>query len=1293
MLIPVLAFRNRGGSGRLVPAPGRWPGFEPMHRPGTIACVPGFDHPMVLSSKVLPFAPCCPVTLGTGRRVTVQSRIGVPMSASDPMTDERAAALAAYAILDTDREREFDDIVAMAAQACGTPIAFINFIDRDRQWFKAEVGLGRRELPALSSICRDTIAAGDMLLVPDLAAEPRFAGAALVLGPPPLRFYAGVPLRTPGGIAIGTLCVVDHAPRGLDDQQLFILRALARTVMAQLDLRRAVLERDRALVGRALADRLREGEEFRSRQVLDGAIDYAIIVTDRDGRVTGWNRGARAIMGWSEGEMVGQPIARIFTPADVAEGVPAREMHEALTEGRANDERWHLRASGQTFWAEGDMTPLRDEDGAATGFVKILRDRTDRRQAEGKLRESRERFDAAAASGLVGFLDWDAATGLIRGDDGFGFPPGAAAAGVPHDALMDRVHAADRDRVRGAVAATLERGTDFLTEFRLAAGLGEPRWLLLSGRCYLAAAGKPLRLTGVTIDVTASRAAEAALRASEELNRRVLASSRDCIKVLDRRGTILFVNDGGLAALDADDPSAVLGRSLASLWAPSERGGVEKAVTAALEGRLSRFRGSARTLRGQARWWDMVVTPILGGDGRPERLLAVSRDVTAELQAEREQQALVAERDAERLRFKAVLDSAPIGIVFAEAPSGRVAGQNPQAARILGQGLRDAESLERHGDWVLHAPDGERLALDRYPLVRALTRGETSAGEEFLYRGGDGALAWIQLTAAPIRDGAGAITGGVVCIEDIAARKATEAALLRLNETLEATVAERTRELDSIWRHSHDMLCVARFSGTFLRVNPAWSETLGWGERDLLDSPFLARVHPEDQARTEAALATLRDGVTVPGFENRYRHRDGSYRRLSWNAVPHDGLVYAVARDVTAEREAATALAEAEEQLRQSQKMEAVGQLTGGIAHDFNNLLTGITGSLDLMQRRIAQGRSGEIGRYAEIAIASANRAAALTHRLLAFSRRQPLDPRPTDGNRLVRSMEDLMRRTIGEAIAFDVSLAPDLWPTLCDPHQLENALLNLVINARDAMSDGGRLTVETRNVALDEKRPDAPAPGPYVCLAVTDTGHGMTPEVAARAFDPFFTTKPLGQGTGLGLSMIYGFVRQSEGHVAVESRPGQGTTVRIFLPRFRGTAACREETPRPAPPPRAGADETVLVVEDEASVRDLVVEVLADLGYRALEAPDGPAGLRILEGPGRIDLLVTDVGLPGLSGRRLAEEGRRLRPGLGVLFITGYAEDAIFGGPHPDPSLQMLTKPFAIDDLAARIRAMIAPR
>ena len=385
-----------------------------------------------------------------------------------------------------------------------------------------------------------------------------------------------------------------------------------------------------------------------------------------------------------------------------------------------------------------------------------------------------------------------------------------------------------------------------------------------------------------------------------------------------------------------------------------------------------------------------------------------------------------------------------------------------------------------------------------------------------------------------------------------------------------------------------------------------------------------------------------------------------------------------------------------EEALRQAHKMEAVGQLTGGIAHDFNNLLGGIIGSLELMQRRIAAGRTEGLERYTSGAITSAQRAAALTQRLLAFARRQPLDPKRIEANRLVAGMEDLLRGTLGSGIVFEMALAGDLWPTLCDPNQLESAILNLAINARDAMPEGGRLTIETANVHLDDAYARAQGgevrPGQYIAVSVTDTGVGMTQEVIAKAFDPFFTTKPTGKGTGLGLSMLYGFVKQSEGIVRVYSEPGKGTTFKIYLPRDLGDAQAesRLEASGVRSALRAEAGETVLVVEDEATIRMLVTETLNDLGYAAIEAVDGPSALQIVQSEARIDLLVTDVGLPGLNGHQLAHAARAVRPGLRVLFMTGYADNAAFGSTALEPDMEALAKPFTLDALARKMRKMI---
>ncbi|MGI4796364.1 MAG: ATP-binding protein [Janthinobacterium lividum] len=382
-----------------------------------------------------------------------------------------------------------------------------------------------------------------------------------------------------------------------------------------------------------------------------------------------------------------------------------------------------------------------------------------------------------------------------------------------------------------------------------------------------------------------------------------------------------------------------------------------------------------------------------------------------------------------------------------------------------------------------------------------------------------------------------------------------------------------------------------------------------------------------------------------------------------------------------------------EDALRQSQKMEAVGQLTGGLAHDFNNLLTGITGSLELLQTRVVQGRIKEIDRYVDAAQGAAKRAAALTHRLLAFSRRQTLDPKPTDVNRLVAGMKELVHHTVGPGVSVEPVAGVDLWTTLIDPSQLENALLNLCINARDAMPAGGKLVIKTDNRCLDQRAAqerELPA-GEYVVLSVSDNGTGMPPDVIARAFDPFFTTKPIGMGTGLGLSMIFGFARQSGGQARIYSEVGQGTTVCLYLPRHLSVAVDVGVAAELYEAPRAAHDETVLVIDDEPVVRMLVAEVLEDCGYTAIKAADGVAGLQVLRSDVRIDLLVTDVGLPGgMNGRQVADAARVARPDLKVLFITGYAENTVLSHGHLEPGMHIMTKPFPLDALAVRIQELI---
>jgi PAS domain S-box-containing protein len=461
--------------------------------------------------------------------------------------------------------------------------------------------------------------------------------------------------------------------------------------------------------------------------------------------------------------------------------------------------------------------------------------------------------------------------------------------------------------------------------------------------------------------------------------------------------------------------------------------------------------------------------------------------------------------------------------------------------------------------------------------------------------------------------------------------------------------------------------------------------------RKLWETPWFART-PGMPELVKSAIATARGGKSFRAELN-LRLPDDTTRTYDFAMHPvRDGSGRII--ELMPEGSDITDLRRAEDALRQSRKMEAVGQLTSGLAHDFNNLLAGISGSLERLESRINQGRLTDLDRYLSTAQGAAKRGAALTHRLLAFSRHQTLAPKATDVNELVAGMEELIGRTVGPSIQLDIVGGAGLWPALVDPPQLENALLNLCINARDAMPDGGRITIETANRHVDEHaaRELDLLPGSYLTLSVTDSGTGMSPEVIAKAFDPFFTTKPVGVGTGLGLSMIYGFARQSGGQVDVRSYVGRGTVMCLYLPRHDGRVLEDDvlgERPETA---RAGTGETVLVVEDEPTMRMLVAEVLEDMGYNTIEAADGAAGLRILESNVRIDLLITDFGLPdGMNGRQMADEGLRMRPSLKVLFITGYSEDAVVGHAFAESRMQVITKPFVLEVLASRVRELLA--
>ena len=583
---------------------------------------------------------------------------------------------------------------------------------------------------------------------------------------------------------------------------------------------------------------------------------------------------------------------------------------------------------------------------------------------------------------------------------------------------------------------------------------------------------------------------------------------------------------------------------------------------------------------------------------------------------------------------------------------------------------------------LARAFEGQATFIENFPLV--------------IQRNAMAEQAYFTFCYSPVRDEHGAILGMLDTVIEttptvLAQRKAEAAA-----DVFEREAMARTIERNRFWDLSSDIMLVASRRLEVTAINPAWSRVLGWEAEDLLGRHAIDLIHPDDHEAVAVAMVPLFHGQRLHDMTCRLRHRDGSYRWINWAAVPAEDSFHSVGRDVSEERERAAILQHVEEQLRHSHKMEAVGQLTGGLAHDFNNLLTGISASLELLRQRVEQGRIGELKRYIDAAQGASARAATLTHRLLAFSRRQTLAPRAVEPKLLIADLEDLIRQTLGPRIEFSAQGDDDVWWVRVDANQLESALLNLCINARDAMPEGGSLWLRARNHhQFARARTDSDLqPGQYVCLSVTDSGSGMDAQTLARVFDPFFTTKPLGQGTGLGLSMVYGFVRQSGGQIRVDSSPGQGTAMHVFLPRHTGEIPALQATHTGPSVNTEATGETIVLIDDESTLRQMVGEALREKGYRVLEAANGIEGLSLVQGGVKPDLLITDIGLPGgLDGRQVADVAWSLEPYLKVLFITGYAEHNVAADESASTVSHVLTKPFTLDHLAHTVHSMLARR
>jgi PAS domain S-box-containing protein len=840
---------------------------------------------------------------------------------------------------------------------------------------------------------------------------------------------------------------------------------------------------------------------------------------------------------------------------------------------------------------------------------------------------------------------------------------------------LDAIHPDDRPEAGRVFFDANSRAQPFRLDYRLRRADGVYRWSIDAASPRFGADGGFLGYVGSVIDIEERREAEARLALSEERLR--LATEAADIGLWD----VDVVHDRlfwppvikGMFGIGPD-----VAVSMADFYDglhPDDRAKTAEAFAAACDpGTRALYDVEYRTIGkedGIVRWVAAKGRGLFNADGRCVRVIGAAVDISAR----KETQAAL--RDSEG-RYHALFGAIDAGFCVVEVDLGdqsgrldyRVIEANPAffahtgfEEAILGRWLREAmPTLEEH--W-----------FDIYGRVA-----RTGVPERF-EEGSDTLKRWFDVYA--FRSGGADDRRVAILFNDISARREAEARLRDLNEQLEVKVAERTAERDEIWRNSGDLMLVARHDATILAVNPAWRDMLGWTEAELVGRSFLDLVHPDD---LDASVAEARR-ITTPGettlhFQNRYGRKDGGWVWLSWAVSSTGGRFYGVARDVTIQNEQAAALAQAQEALRQSQKMEAMGSLTGGVAHDFNNLLTPIIGSLDHLERK---GLGGERERRLIAgALQSADRAKTLVQRLLAFARRQPLQATAINVGRLVENMSDLITSTTGPQIKVAIEVEADLPAARADPNQIEMALLNLAVNARDAMPEGGVLRISATREAVPATDDRGLQPGDYVRLSVADTGVGMDEATLRRAVEPFFSTKGVGRGTGLGLSMAHGLASQLGGALTIQSLRGIGTNVELWLPvsaeRAEDDASAAEAAEHPS---GAGA---VLLVDDEDLVRMTTADMLTELGYTVVEAESAERALELVEGGLEPRVLVTDHLMPGMSGAELARELRASRPHLQVLIVSGYAEA---DGVAPD--LPRLTKPFRSEDLAASLSILKA--
>lgn len=1190
---------------------------------------------------------------------------------------------------------------------------------------------------------RQTVAISDVRLD---ARVPQEAYAATFV-----RSLIMVPIGRPEPVA--SLGAYWSEPIEHDRNTIERLESLGRLATIAIENARLAQARDRAE-----AD-LRESEA-RYRQIVEGAEDFAIVTLDATGTITGWNSGAEHLVGYRESEAVGQSGSLFFTPEDRLEHVPEQEMARAASDGRAVNERWHVRKDGTRFWGSGLTMPL---VGGAGGYVKIFRDRTGEHNADAAIRDSeaRLRFFGTVEERL--FAAADATSAMQAATQLLGEKLGAsrcAYADVEADnnrfwirsdysapGIASSIGSYSLDLFGPRAAANMRSGQALIVRdvpAELSPGQGREMFEAIGIDaiicCPLVKEGRLAAMMAVHQDRARDWSAdeislvrevaercwahvervgsEARLRESEERLRLAVDNAEigfwDVDVVTD---TLTWpARTKAMFGISPDVPVTI--DDFYNGLHPADREATTAAFLAAADPSLRAvYDVEYRTIGredGVERWVAAKGRGVFDGAGHCLRVIGTVLDITARKASDIRRAALIELTTA----IRNLQDPVEIGYAAA-AILGRTLGSSRVGYAAIDH---DTDTLHVERDWT--APGVETLAgatplrdygsfmdgLKRGALtiiedarVDPLTSGPAADAVEnkstrsfvnapvleqgrlvaLLFVNHREARAWGDGDLNLIREFADRTRTAVERARGERALRESEARLREMNETLEALVAARSAERDRLWNLSQDMLARADYSGMMSAVSPAWTQVLGWSERELLSRGYQTFMHPDDAPATLEAIGEMSESKRPTRFENRISTKSGDWKHIEWTVAPEsDGINFiAVGRDLSLAKAREAELEHAQEALRQSQKMEAMGSLTGGVAHDFNNLLTPIIGSLDLLVRK-GVGSERE-RRLIDGALQSAERAKTLVQRLLAFARRQPLQPTAVDISRVVQGMDALLNSTLGPTIDVRLDLSVDLPPAKADPNQLEMALLNLAVNARDAMPEGGELTITARRESVRKPHPSGVKPGHYVLLCVSDNGLGMDDATLKRAAEPFFSTKGVGKGTGLGLSMVHGLAAQLGGGLVIESTLGLGTVIKLWLPISTTPVEGAEE--EHGAPPLPNARGVALLVDDEELVRMSTADMLADLGYEVAEANSAEEALSLLRTGLEPDLVVTDHLMPGMSGAQLARELKAERPRLPVLIVSGYAE-----AEGVDLDVARLTKPFRASELAESLAALV---